>query len=193
MFCWFLVANISSQQLSMLLISLAPCTAKPPCRLQAVKESAAFTAGHQPRVSTENRQLVTKHPNSLDSFQLSVFIFLYIFLNIYFICARSQLQDAGSSVAACGIQLPDQGSNPGPLHWEHGVLATRPSGKPPGKRFLKARKGRGSGVPDHLWTFVLTGEWCSNRVVFLESTSSTIWFQPLGGSACCQHAANFST
>ena len=27
---------------------------------------------------------------------------------------------------ACGIQFPDQGSNLGPLHWEHGVLATGP-------------------------------------------------------------------
>ena len=30
---------------------------------------------------------------------------------------------------ACGIQFPDQGSDPGPLHWEHRVLATRPPGK----------------------------------------------------------------
>ena len=28
--------------------------------------------------------------------------------------------------AECGIQFPDQGSNPGPLHWEHKVLATGP-------------------------------------------------------------------
>ena len=27
---------------------------------------------------------------------------------------------------ACGIQFPDQGSNPGPLHWECRVLATGP-------------------------------------------------------------------
>ena len=25
--------------------------------------------------------------------------------------------------------VPDQGSNPDPLHWEHGVLATGPPGK----------------------------------------------------------------
>ena len=30
------------------------------------------------------------------------------------------------SVAAYGTYFPDQGSNPGPLHWEHGVLATGP-------------------------------------------------------------------
>ena len=32
-------------------------------------------------------------------------------------------------VAAFGIQLPDQGSNPGPLHWERRVLATGPPRK----------------------------------------------------------------
>ena len=30
---------------------------------------------------------------------------------------------------ACGIQLPDQGLNPGPLHWELRVSATGPAGK----------------------------------------------------------------
>ena len=29
-------------------------------------------------------------------------------------------------VGVCGIWSPDQGSNPEPLHWEHGVLATGP-------------------------------------------------------------------
>ena len=32
-------------------------------------------------------------------------------------------------VTACGIYFPDRGSNPGPLHWEHGVSATGPPGK----------------------------------------------------------------
>ena len=80
------------------------------------------------------------------------FILNYLF--IYFGCARCSLRHAGSLVAACrgffffklrhtgslvaackllvaacGIEFPDQGSNPGPLHWEHGVLATGPPGK----------------------------------------------------------------
>ena len=29
-------------------------------------------------------------------------------------------------VSACGIQFPDQGSNPNPLHWESRFLATGP-------------------------------------------------------------------
>ena len=32
-------------------------------------------------------------------------------------------------VVACGILFSDQGWNPGPLDWEHGVLATGPPGK----------------------------------------------------------------
>ena len=33
-------------------------------------------------------------------------------------------------VPARGIQVPDQGLNPGPLHWTHGVLADGPPGSP---------------------------------------------------------------
>ena len=33
-------------------------------------------------------------------------------------------------VAECGILFPDKGSNPGPLHWENGVLATGPQRSP---------------------------------------------------------------
>ena len=32
-------------------------------------------------------------------------------------------------VAACGIQFPHQGWSPGPVHWEHRVIATGPPGK----------------------------------------------------------------
>ena len=45
-------------------------------------------------------------------------------------------------VIARGIWFPDQGSNLGPLHWEHGVLATRAPGKSQKKPFemIKNRK-----------------------------------------------------
>ena len=33
-------------------------------------------------------------------------------------------------VAACGILFPDQGWNPVPLHWEHGVSAAGLPGEP---------------------------------------------------------------
>ena len=41
----------------------------------------------------------------------------------------SQLWHEGSLVVICGIWFPEQGSNPGPLHWECGVLAMGPPGK----------------------------------------------------------------
>ena len=49
----------------------------------------------------------------------------FFFLSYVFSSIRSQL----ILVAACGIQFPDQEWNPGPLHWEHGVLATGPPEK----------------------------------------------------------------
>ena len=36
----------------------------------------------------------------------------------------------------CGLQLPDQGPNPGLLHWEHGVWAPGPRGKSPKRNFF---------------------------------------------------------
>ena len=53
-----------------------------------------------------------------------IFLFVYSFGS-----TRYQLQHAGSLVVTCGISFPDQGSNPGPLHWEHGVLDSGPPGK----------------------------------------------------------------
>ena len=76
-----------------------------------------------------------------------------MFKNIYFIsfiysavldlsCGRwhlrSLLQYAGSLVVACGVSFPDQGSNPGPLHWELRVLTTEPARKSPLDVNLKA-------------------------------------------------------
>ena len=39
--------------------------------------------------------------------------------------ARSLVTPSGISTVACGLYFLDQGSNLGPLHWEHGVLAAR--------------------------------------------------------------------
>ena len=59
-----------------------------------------------------------------------MYIYIYIILNIYILiylavpglrCGRQDLL-----AVACEIYFPEQGSNLGPLHWEHGVLASRP-------------------------------------------------------------------
>ena len=59
------------------------------------------------------------------------------FFNVcLFFCPRWVLNVAHSALlVACGIQFPGLGSHPGPLHWEHGVLATGP-GKSPCWEFL---------------------------------------------------------
>ena len=44
-----------------------------------------------------------------------VFLILFIWLRVFFIATYELL------VAACGIQFPNQGANPGPLHWQHGL------------------------------------------------------------------------
>ena len=58
-----------------------------------------------------------------------------IFKNTYFIWLSPVLVEA-SGIFSCGILscsmwdlVPDQGSNPDPLHWEQGVLATGPPRK----------------------------------------------------------------
>ena len=49
--------------------------------------------------------------------------FLYIWLPLVLVAACKLL------VVACGILFPDQGWNPGHLHWELRVLTTGPPGK----------------------------------------------------------------
>ena len=48
------------------------------------------------------------------------------FLNFFSLFKKPRIF---TCVAACGLQTPDQESNPGPLHWKHQVLATGPPGK----------------------------------------------------------------
>ena len=63
-----------------------------------------------------------------------LFFLFYVFVGNFIFCGtwglQSSLGHPESLVAACGIYLPDQESNPDPLHGEHGVFATGPPGKP---------------------------------------------------------------
>lgn len=54
---------------------------------------------------------------------------LFLILINLFGCTVSWLQREGSLIAACGIQFPNQGLNPGPLYGKHRALATGPPGK----------------------------------------------------------------
>ena len=60
------------------------------------------------------------------------FLFLSHSLSFFFFNFKIFISLAASVlVEACGIKFFDQGLNPGPLHWEHEVLATGPPGSPP--------------------------------------------------------------
>ena len=53
-----------------------------------------------------------------------------IFLPLLFLLILIYLAEAyGILVVACGISVPDLGSNPGLLHWQSGILTTGPPGK----------------------------------------------------------------
>ena len=58
----------------------------------------------------------------------SFFFFLLMFIYLAVLGLSSGMQDL----------VPDQGSNPGPLHWECGVLTTGPPGKSLHQSFLMA-------------------------------------------------------
>ena len=59
---------------------------------------------------------------------INLYFLFYIYLLFIYLAALScGMQNL--LVVACGILIPDQGSNPGPLHWERGDLATGPPRK----------------------------------------------------------------
>ena len=69
---------------------------------------------------------------SCSGFPLYVLFFFLIYLAVLGLsCSMQDLFSCGMGTlsSACGIQFPDQALNPGPLHWERGVLATGPPGK----------------------------------------------------------------
>ena len=81
------------------------------------RQQTSLTSAHRPSIITNTRPLFHSDPYTLIRSVLSFFqtapglvlFWLHWILD-----------------AARGIQFPDQGSNPGPLNWEHGVLATGP-------------------------------------------------------------------
>ena len=73
----------------------------------------------------------------LDHFVHQFFFFFFFFCLFIWLCWVSVVAHWISPIfvgaygifAAQGIWFPDQGLSLGPLHWEHGVLATGPPGK----------------------------------------------------------------
>ena len=64
------------------------------------------------------------------AFPLGIFAFCWaLTVEFFFLSFRKFI--FGCTTEHVGSLSPHQGSNPGPLHWEHGVLATGPPGKSP--------------------------------------------------------------
>ena len=62
--------------------------------------------------------------------RITAFIFLLLLLlNIYLFGCTRFVVACELLIAACRIEFPDQGWNPGFLHWEYGVLANGQAGK----------------------------------------------------------------
>jgi len=55
----------------------------------------------------------------------------YILVLCWVLVAARRIFNCSMGTLSCGMWdlFTDQGSNPGPLHWEHGALATGPPGK----------------------------------------------------------------
>ena len=77
---------------------------------QALKASASL--------SVENRD------GRLYLIGSSGYLFIDLFIDLFIWHTGSSIVAWKLLAAACEIWFFNQGSNPGPLHWEHGVLAT---------------------------------------------------------------------
>ena len=75
------------------------------------------------------------HSSTHDTFQCAscylLFKIFYILLLPFIKKIKLLIWLCWVLVAACEIQLPDQGWNPGPVHWEFGVFVLDHQGSPP--------------------------------------------------------------
>ena len=75
----------------------------------------------------------------LDHMVALFLVFFFIIISYLFGCL----------VTACGVYFPNQGSNPGTLHWECGGPVTGLQGKGPSDHFLKtiSKRQKNEGIP----------------------------------------------
>ena len=98
--------------------------------------SSSSTQPLEMAVQACREPVATKFPVSTKDYKKPARTFIYLFFKYLVCCSGSQLPQArslvvtyGQLVVACGIQFLEPGLNAGPLHWEHGVLATGLPGK----------------------------------------------------------------
>ena len=94
----------------------------------------------------------------------------------------SLLQHVRSLAVACGIQFPDQGLNPGPLHWERGVLATEPPEKSFSDRFSNANSTYEESI--HSSFLYLTKNQHKTPVTFRRKQDIGSWTGRKGKGSC---------
>ena len=102
----------------------------------------------------------------------SKYLFGYVFLWLYWVLVEAgRIFSCGELfVAACGIQLPNQGLIPGPLHWVHAVLATGPPGKSPPFPFSY----KNTRIPGSSHLRSLTNDSCKDPTC---TQGHILWFQ----------------
>ena len=99
--------------------------------------------------------------------------------------ANSQLQHA------CGIQFPDQGLNPGPLHWELRVLTTVPPGKSLGQLLMNKIWSTGFRVPKSISDLSVGINVTGQNVVFSQNSFSNFLlplFSLINMASLCQYS-----
>ena len=75
------------------------------------------------------RSMVCSQLTVISSVFLKNYLFLIFLIFIYLDALGLSWGTRDLLVLACGIYFLDQESNPGPLHWEHGILTIGPPGK----------------------------------------------------------------
>ena len=78
------------------------------------------------------------------------------------------------SVVACRIQFPNQGSDPGPLNWEHRVLTTGPQGSPSSTVFYRVRPTNGTSYLLARLKIFSPGCILESLEEFLQNTDATL-------------------
>ena len=80
---------------------------------------------------------VTTYRRTLGSGRRTAFFYIFLMFIYLFIWLHRGLSCYTWDLCCCmWDQFPDQGLSPGPLHWEHGVLAAGPPGKSQTPAFL---------------------------------------------------------
>ena len=139
--------------------------------LGSVSKATCTSGDLQSRVEVSGwkitRGLLTLFTGERGGFLFNISFYLFIWL---------------CQVAACGIQFPDQGSNPGPLPWEHRALATGSTGKSQGRISVQSDLTEYLLMADQSDQILL--EKCWEMWNFLRYQGWRVLFKPIQKDSC---------